>query len=237
MASSADLTGRRMLVTGATGGVGSAIARRLTEARAHLFLVARTRSRLEAVAEEVGGTPLVADAGDPEAAEEVRARLEPDGGVDVLVNAAGTFDLAPAADTDPDLLERMIHGNLRAPILMTGAVLPGMLERGHGHIVTIGSVAGRLALPGNAAYSASKFGIRGFHEVLAVELPGTGVRTTLVEPAATDTGIWDPLEPDDRDDLPGRAEMLDPDAVAEAVIFAISRPPDVNVPTVAVQRS
>ena len=236
MASSADLEGRAVLVTGATGGIGRAVARQLAEAGAVLYLVARTRDRLEAVAGELGGTALPADSGDPEAVAAVRSRVE---GHELygLVNAAGTFDLAPVAETSPDLLERMIHGNLRAPVLMTRALLPGMLERGRGHVVTVGSVAGRVPLPGNGAYAASKYGVRGFHAVLEQELRGTGVRSTLVEPAATDTGIWDPLDPDGRDDLPGRAAMLSSDAVADAILYAMTRPPSVSIPTVAVQRS
>lgn len=237
MASSADLTGRRVVVTGATGGIGRAVARRLADAGAVLFLVARTRDRLEQVAAELGATAVPGDAGAPGDVDGVRDRVRADGGAWGLVNAAGTFDLAPVAETDPGMLERMIHGNLRAPFLMTRALLPGMLEQGDGHVVTVGSVAGRVALPGNGAYSASKYGVRGLHEVLALELRGTGVRSTLVEPAATDTGIWDPLRPEDRDDLPGRDAMLAPDAVADAVHFALTRPPAASIPTVAVQRS
>ncbi|MDX1675558.1 MAG: SDR family oxidoreductase [Longimicrobiales bacterium] len=232
-----DLAGRRVVVTGATGGIGRAVARALAGAGAELFLVARTRDRLAAVADEVGGTAVPGDAGDPGDVESIRAVVDAAGGAHALVSAAGTFDLAPVAETAPAMFERMIHGNLRAPFLVTRALLPGMLERGEGHVVTVGSVAGRVAFPGNGAYSASKFGVRGLHEVLVAELRGTGVRATLVEPAATDTGIWDPLAPDDRDDLPGRGDMLDPIAVAEAVIFALTRPPSVSVPTVAVQRS
>ena len=232
-----SLEGRSVVVTGATGGIGRAVARRLADAGARLWLVARTRDRLEAVAEEVGATALPADAGDPEDVDAIRRRVEEAGGAYGLVNAAGTFDLAPVDATEPEMFERMIHGNLRGPFLMIRALLPGMKERGEGHVITVGSVAGRVAFPGNGAYSASKFGVRGLHEVLAAELRGTGVRATLVEPAATDTGIWDPLEPDTSDDLPGRGDMLDPGAVADAVHFAISRPPSVSIPTVAVQRS
>jgi NADP-dependent 3-hydroxy acid dehydrogenase YdfG len=112
-----------------------------------------------------------------------------------------------------------------------------MLARGHGHLVQLGSVAGRVAYPGNGAYSASKFGLRGLHEVLLQELRGTGVRATLVEPAATDTPLWDPLDPDGRDDLPSRAAMLRPEDVARAVVFAISQPRGVQIPVLAVEAS
>lgn len=232
-----SLEGRAIVVTGATGGIGRAVARRLAGAGARLWLVARTRDRLEAVAAEVGATALPGDAGDAAEVEAIRRSIEDEGGAYGLVNAAGTFDLAPVEQTEPEMFERMVHGNLRAPFLMIRALLPGMQDRGTGHVITVGSVAGRIAFPGNGAYSASKFGVRGLHEVLTAELRGSGVRATLVEPAATDTGIWDPLEPDASDDLPGRGDMLAPDAVADAVHFALSRPPSVSIPTVAVQRS
>ena len=111
-----------------------------------------------------------------------------------------------------------------------------MLERGSGHIVNVGSVAGRLAIPGNGAYSASKFGLRGLHAVLAQELRGTGVRCTLVEPAATDTALWDALNPDARSDLPRRGEMLRPEDVARAVLFAVTQPRGVELSHLAIRR-
>ncbi|MDH3424228.1 MAG: SDR family NAD(P)-dependent oxidoreductase, partial [Gemmatimonadota bacterium] len=115
-------------------------------------------------------------------------------------------------------------------------VLPGMLERGSGTVVSIGSVAGRKAFPGNAAYSASKYGLRGLHEVLVEELRGTGVRATLVEPAATDTELWDPLDPEQNPELPSRTDMLRPEDVADAVLFAVTRPEGVIVPVLQVER-
>jgi NADP-dependent 3-hydroxy acid dehydrogenase YdfG len=92
-----------------------------------------------------------------------------------------------------------------------------------------------VAYPENGAYSASKFGLRGLHEVLVQETRGTGVRATLVEPGATDTALWDPVDPDGRDDLPSRAQMLSPDDVARAVLFAATQPAGVEIPVIAVQ--
>jgi NADP-dependent 3-hydroxy acid dehydrogenase YdfG len=112
-----------------------------------------------------------------------------------------------------------------------------MLVRRGGLIVNVGSVAGRKAFPGNAAYSASKFGLRGFHEVLLEEVRGTGVRATLVEPAATDTPLWDPLDPDSDPGLPDRAAMLSPDDVAEAVLFVATRPESVRIPFLSIERA
>jgi NADP-dependent 3-hydroxy acid dehydrogenase YdfG len=104
-----------------------------------------------------------------------------------------------------------------------------MRARGSGSIVTIGSIADRTAFPENGAYAASKFGVRGLHEVLRAELRGSGVRATLVSPGPTDTPIWDALDPDNRPGFTPRAAMLRPEAVAAAVLYAVSQPPAVNV--------
>jgi NADP-dependent 3-hydroxy acid dehydrogenase YdfG len=237
MASSADLDGSRILLTGASGGIGGATAHRLADAGARIILVARTPEPLEAVARQTGGVAIPGDTADPAFVEVLRDRVESGGPLDALVNAAGAFDLAPIATTSPDMFHRMITGNLTGPFLLIRAFLPAMLEARRGHIVTVGSIAGRSAFPGNGAYSASKFGVRGLHAVLDEELRGSGVRCTLVEPAATDTRIWDPLDPDARDDLPPRTAMLSADAVADTILFALTRPAEVRVPLVAVQRS
>ena len=235
MASSAELEGRTAVVTGASGGIGAAVARALSRHGADVWLVARGRDRLEAVARDAGGRAVVADVAEPEGAEAVRAAVG--GRADILVNAAGGFDLAPVAETSPEMFDRMIRGNLTAPFLVIRALLPAMLEAGRGTIITIGSVAGRKAFPANGAYSASKFGVRGLHAVLDEELRGTGVRATLVEPAATDTALWDPLDPDGRPDLPPRSAMLHAERVADAVVHIVTRPPDVRIPVLSVERS
>jgi NADP-dependent 3-hydroxy acid dehydrogenase YdfG len=237
MALSAELAGRRFLLAGASGGIGFATAHRLAAAGADLVLVARSPDRLDVVARQTGGTAVPGDAADRDFVAALSARIESEGPLDGLINAAGAFDLAPIAATSPDMFHSMVRANLTGPFLMIRAFLPAMLAAGRGHIVTVGSVAGRTAFPENGAYSASKFGVRGLHEVLEQELLGTGVRCTLVEPGATDTAIWDPIDPDARTDLPDRASMLPADAVAEAIFFAITRPRDVRIPTVPVQRS
>ncbi len=232
-----DLTGRLILVTGATGGIGAAVVRRLTGRGARVLATARGAERLHHLAADTGARALPADASDADAVGALAEAVLDEGPLFAVVHAVGAFDLAPLAETEPRMFQRMIDGNLTAPFLVTRALLPSMLAAGAGHIVTIGSVAGRTAFPGNAAYSASKFGVRGMHEVLVQELRGTGVRATLVEPAATDTPIWDPIDPDGRPDLPARSEMLTAQAIADAVLFVLSRPPGVHIPTVAVQRS
>jgi NADP-dependent 3-hydroxy acid dehydrogenase YdfG len=103
--------------------------------------------------------------------------------------------------------------------------------------VTVGSIADRAAFPENGAYAASKFGLRGLHEVLRAELRGTGVRATLISPGPVDTALWDAVDPDNRPGFTPRASMLDPDAVANAVIYAVTQPADVNIDELRLSRS
>ncbi len=236
----ASLADRTAVVTGASRGIGLEIARALRTSGARVAMVARGEEALQREADRLGGLAVPTDVSSTRGTDVLRAAVDGwlDGGApDILVNCAGTFELAPVAETDPDMFDRQIGGNLRGPFLVIRAFLPAMLERGSGHIVSIGSVAGRRAFPNNGAYSASKFGLRGLHEVLAEETRGTGVRSTLVEPAATDTSLWDALEPDEDPGLPSRQAMLSPGAVANAVLYALSQPAAVDVRTIAIQRS
>ncbi|MBW3533905.1 MAG: SDR family oxidoreductase [Gemmatimonadetes bacterium] len=233
------LDGRSALVTGASRGIGRAVARRLADAGASVHLLARSADALERLGGELGGRAWPADLTDE---VDVWGALDGlgealGGPPDVVVNAAGVFDLAPFVATDVATFDRNVAANLRGPFLVIRALLPGLLARGSGVVVNVGSVAGRRALPGNAAYAASKFGLRGLHEVLVEELRGTGVSASLVEPSATDTGLWDALDPDGRDDLPSRDAMLAAEDVAGAVLFAATRPPGVQVPLLLVERS
>jgi NAD(P)-dependent dehydrogenase (short-subunit alcohol dehydrogenase family) len=232
-----EMEGRTALVTGASSGIGLEIARSLAAAGAWVGMVARGRERLAAAAAEVGGHPIPADASTAEGVHSLAGYVTELLGdaPDVLVSAAGAFALAPLAETEPEAFDRHLAVNLRGPFLLMRAFLPRMLRRGSGHVVHVGSVAGRVAFPENGAYSASKFGLRGLHEVLLQEIRGTGVRATLVEPAATDTPLWDAIDPDSRDDLPSRAAMLHPGDVARAVLFALVQPQHVRIPTIAIE--
>jgi NADP-dependent 3-hydroxy acid dehydrogenase YdfG len=233
----AALSGRSALVTGASRGIGEASARALAAAGARVHLLARSASVLEPLARELGGCAWPVDLTDaPSVSSTLAGLLETRGAPDVVVNAAGVFDMAPIVETSVEVFDRELSNNLRGPFLVIRALLPAMLARGSGTIVTIGSVSGHRAFPGNAAYSASKFGLRGLHDVLIEELRGTGVRATLIEPAATDTSIWDPFDPDRRADLPDRAAMLSADDVADAVLFAATRPSGVQLPLLRIER-
>jgi NADP-dependent 3-hydroxy acid dehydrogenase YdfG len=204
-----------------------------------VVLVGRDAQRLGPAAEAAGAEWAVADVSQPAAVarlcEDVRSRFE--GEPDILVNSAGAFELAPIAQTSIESFDRLIAVNLRAVFLLVRQVLPGMLGRGSGDIVSIGSIAGRQGFADNGAYSASKFGLRGLHAVLATESRGTGVRATLIEPSATDTELWDTIDRERFSGLPERASMLGAEAVAQAVLYAVSQGSTVAVPNLILEHS
>ena len=225
------LAGRWVVVTGASRGIGAELARRLAADGARLALIARGREALTALAAELGAEPVVCDVGDPAQIERAAERIEAlaGGAPDVVVNNAGVFTITAAHKTSVELFRRTLDVNLLAPFAFVHAFLPGMRARGSGHLVTLGSVADRNIFPGNAAYSASKYGLRALHEVLRAELRGTGVRATLVSPGPVDTELWDPIDPDNRPGFTPRAQMLSASDEAEAVPWVIAAPRADNV--------
>lgn len=232
-----SMQGKTALVTGASRGIGLAVARALLAEGAWVAMVARGADDLGRAAHEAGGHAIPADVSTPEGAHTLATYVGELLGdaPDLVVGSAGAFSLARLDRAEPEDFDRQIAANLRGPFLLVRAFLPAMLRRRAGHFIHVGSVAGRAAFPENGAYSASKFGLRGLHEVLLQEIRGTGVRATLVEPAATDTPLWDPIDPDARTDLPPRASMLRPEDVARAVLFAAQQPAGVQISSIAVQ--
>ena len=159
------------------------------------------------------------------------------GAPDILVHAAGTFPLGAIERVGDDELDLALTLNVAAPLRLSRAFLHAMRVRGSGDVVTIGSVADRVVFPGNAVYGASKHALRAAHEALRVETRGSGVRATLISPAATDTALWDPHDPDRAPDLPSRAEMLQAADVAEAVVWVVTRPAHVDIEELRLARS
>ena len=235
------LAGRAALVTGASRGIGAAIARRLAGEGARVALVARDERALQALAAELGNGAVAAacDVHLPGAADVVKAALDDLGAgePDILVNNAGSFVVAPAHETSVDLFRETLELNLTAPFAFVRTFLPAMRRRGSGHIVTMGSIADRAVFPGNAAYAASKHGLRALHEVLRAELRGSGVRASLVSPGPVDTTLWDVVDPDRREGFTPRAQMLDADAVADAVTYVVTAPLQLNVDELRLSRA
>ena len=232
------MRGRHVLVTGGSRGIGEAVVRSLAVEGAHVHVLSRDPSSVRGVAERSGGGVWPADlTDDADVWTQLDGLVDRLGGPpDALVHAAGTFSLAPIAETSVEAFDREIDVNLRGAFLVVRALLPAFLERGHGRIVLVGSVAGHRAFPENGAYSASKYGLRGFFDVLFEELRGTGVAATLIEPAATDTAIWDPFDPDGDPRLPDRATMLEAADVARAVSFVLGEPAQVRIPLLRIER-
>jgi NADP-dependent 3-hydroxy acid dehydrogenase YdfG len=235
------LAGRTALVTGASRGIGLACARALAAAGARVAMVARTEAVLRAAAREIGlsAVPIVGDLSRPDAVRRVVQEIETSFGSapDVIVNNAGLFTLAPLEATSPAEFARTVDTNLVAPFAVIHAFLPTMRARRSGHVVTIGSIADRNALPENAAYAASKFGVRALHQVMRAELRGSGVRASLVSPGPVDTPLWNPINPDRRPGFTPRGMMLSADSVADAVVYVVSQPPEVNVDELRLSRS
>ena len=227
------LSGKTAVVTGASRGIGAGIAEALGAAGVRVALVARTEAKLKERAARIRDSIAIkCDVTDPKSVEAATRRIEKELGdsPDILVNNAGIFSVAVAEETTAEAFLDIVNTNLVGPFLFVRAFLGGMKKRQAGHIVTIGSVADRTIYSGNAAYSAAKFGLRAVHEVLRAELRGTGVRATLVSPAATNTEIWNTVTVTDPVSKPhSKRPMLEPQDVVEAVLFALTRPQRVNV--------
>ena len=226
----------RVLVTGGSRGIGRAIALRFAKEGAKVVVAARNSEQLDAVVQEInaaGGQGHAAqmnvqDHGSVEAAV-WRATEFTGGPLDVIVNNAGIFAQAALEDQDIAEWDRMIAINLTGPFWVMSEAIHALEEGEKKHVFNISSIAGKQGFPKNAAYSASKYGLRGFSDALREELRDKGIRVTTVYPTATDTTIFDGV-PGDWD----RSTMLKPEDVAEAVWRAYASPESEDVADVDV---
>jgi short-subunit dehydrogenase len=186
------LGGSRALVTGGSSGIGEAVALALASEGARLAITGRDARALARVAGAAGATvTTVADLRRPGAAAEVvHAAVAGLGGLDVVVSNAGAGWAGPMTEMSPDEIDDLVDLNLRAPLHLVRAALPHLLGGAGGHVVLVGSIAGRLGVPREVAYSATKAGLVGFADALRAELAGTGVRVSLVTPGVVDTAFF-----------------------------------------------
>ncbi|KAB8187871.1 SDR family NAD(P)-dependent oxidoreductase [Microbispora catharanthi] len=207
------LAGARVLVTGASSGIGAATALELSARGARLVLSGRDQEALAGVAARTGGEILPADLSDPSADLAVRA-----GRVDMLVACAGEGWSGPLARMPGGTAERVIAVNLAAHVQLTRLLLPGMLERGRGHLVYVASIAGVVGVREEAVYAATKAGLLAFAESLRYELPGVGV--TAVVPGVVDTPFFARRG---RPYTRRRPAPVPPERVARAIAVAVER--------------
>ena len=217
-----DLDGTRVIVTGASTGIGRATALRLARRGARVFAAARDERRLDALAAqhpEIVAAPC--DVSDDADRAALVKQSEP---VDVLVNNAGLGWKGMAEDMPPDKVRQLFEVNVLALIDLTQRVLPGMLERGRGHVVNVGSIAGYVASPSETVYCATKFAVQGFTDGLRREVVRRGVDVTLIAPGPIKTEFMARIRTGEPAGQPGALDYgLPPESVAKAIERALTR--------------
>ncbi|WP_448615095.1 SDR family oxidoreductase [Modestobacter sp. URMC 112] len=242
MAGSGELRGRTALVTGGSSGLGRASALALAAAGADVAVLARGAAELADTAEQLralgvrASAPAV-DLADAEAVERAVDQVHGElGGVDVLVNAAGTDVPGPVAGLAVDDWDRVLDVNLRASFLLARAVWPDMVGRGGGTVVNVSSVAGRRRWANAAAYCAAKSGLTGLTQALAAEGKPHRIRACVLYPGAMDTswGVWSPEDRRDGATPTVPADALAPEQVARLIAWIAAAPLDVVLNEVTV---
>jgi NADP-dependent 3-hydroxy acid dehydrogenase YdfG len=238
-----SLQDRVAVVTGASSGIGAAVARVLNAGGAHVALAARREDALLEVRDGLTGhgKSIIAPT-DVTSRDQVRslvARAEEElGPVEMLVNCAGVMYYTMMKNLREEEWERTVEVNCKGAINCVGAVLPGMLERGSGHIVTISSDAGRKVFPGLAVYSASKFFVEALSQGLRLETAGTGIKVTTVQPGNVATDLLSMSADEEALETygqPSGARLLDPEDVAASVVHALAQPEHVAVNEILVE--
>lgn len=190
-----DLPGARVLITGASKGIGAEMARHFASAGAEVVLSARTEAAIEELAGELGGHAVPFDAADPASVAGFIDRVEDQvGPIDVLINNAGVETSTLIEDTDEADIERTIRVNLITPEQLTRQILPRMIERGRGHLVYTSSVAATLGQAGMSVYCSTKGGLTRFAEAVRMEMKRTPIDVTILHLGPIDTEMWDRLE-------------------------------------------
>lgn len=216
------------LVTGASRGIGRAIALRLAP-EYHIVAAARSAAELDSLAAQIGDargtcTPVVLDVADGAAVARALADVQ----ADVVVNNAGVGIIKPLLELTPEEWHRQVDVNFNALYHVTRAVLPGMVSRGRGHVVIVGSIAGRSAFVGGTAYTGTKHAVMAFAESLLLEVRDQGVKVSVVSPGGVDTGFGGSK-------AGGPTWKIDAEDVAEAVAGVLNTPPNVLVHRVEIR--
>ena len=239
------IKGKLILVTGASSGIGEACARRFAAEGADLVLWARRADRLERLAAELGTEHRVSVA---LAVVDVRDRAAVNGATealgragrmpDVLINNAGLASgLAKIHEGDPEDWDRMIDTNLKGLLYVSRAILPHMVARGRGHVVNIGSIAGHQTYPMGNVYNATKFGVRALTEGMNLDVAGTPIRVSAVDPGLVETEFSEVRFHGDKERAAAVYQGLKPlsaDDVADAIAYIVNLPEHVNIPDLVI---
>jgi serine 3-dehydrogenase len=240
-----DLTGKTVLITGASSGIGLACAKAFAKQGARLLLSARRQALLTQLADELRATyqtevhTLLLDVREQVAVKQVLAQLPAHWRhIDILVNNAGLArDLSPVQDGNPDDWDEMIDTNIKGLLYVTHAVLPGMLERQCGHIINLGSIAGYQTYPGGTVYCATKAAVQAITQGLKMDLHGTPLRVSEIAPGMVQTPFSEVRFHGDKaraDAVYADVQALQADDIAEAVVFCASQPAHVDVMSMTV---
>jgi len=218
-----SLKGKVALVTGAGRGIGRAISLMLVQSGCRVILAARTRAQLEEVHREIrdrGGEALAVPT-DLTQDEDIQQLVETSrswGVIDILINNAGWGKRAAVVKGNIDDWDRTFHVNLRAPMILAKMLLPGMIEKGEGAVINIGSVSGKTGEANGAAYAASKFGLIGFTQSLYEEVREYGIKVAVILPGYVNTPLIPPNRQIDR------SKMIQADDIAQAVHYVLTSP-------------
>lgn len=237
------MRGKTAFITGATAGFGLATAELLAEQGCHLLLTGRRRDRLIDISHRLAKkhgvrvTPLAFDISDRKATEEwlsgSRAPLSELSEVSILINNAGlALGVEKFHEANVDDWEVMIDTNIKGLLYATRAILPRMLARGEGHIVNVGSVAGRWTYPGGSVYSATKFAVRAINDSLRLDLQGRNIRVTNIEPGMAETEFSQVRFSGDAEKAKSVYKGMTPlsaSDIADTIVWCLSRPAHVNI--------
>ncbi len=230
-----QLKGKVALITGASKGIGRACALMLAEAGANVVLCATSVDLLEILRKDIDGLGVepLAERCDVsrllDCEKVVEKSLERFGKIDILINNAGVGFSDKIVDSEPGEVEQMVKVNLLGVYYMTRAVLPSMIEREHGDIINIGSVAAVKYSPNFAMYSATKFAVRAFSEALRNEVQDHNIRVTLIHPGMTKTPFFDSFAQGGSPFPLDKGEIMKPEDIANAIHFALNRPQGVSL--------
>jgi NADP-dependent 3-hydroxy acid dehydrogenase YdfG len=231
------------LVTGASSGIGEATARALAEQGAKVAVVARRKDRLDALAAEIGGLAIETDVTDREqAVAAVERTVQELGRLDIVINNAGVMLLGPIVDAPVEEWDRMIELNLQGLLYIAHAALPHLLSaaeqepRRVADLVNVSSVAGRRVGVGGGIYQLTKHGVGTFSEALRQEVTARHVRSSLIEPGATESELVSHVREEVRDTLPpSMDEILKAEDIADAILYIVTRPRHVAINEVLVR--